>query len=129
MWHTSVLFTGTTKTPFSTPCISITNGLIYIKFINFMPSIYMTLHTTFKEIGSAFHEICTSENCPIFFKFFFFAPFSKRKFEPTKDTLFVDQFLSNLTHLLSTLWPISVQNLEIFKLNQMELWMIIAKKH
>ena len=30
--HASVLFTGTTKSPFSTPHISITTGLISIKF-------------------------------------------------------------------------------------------------
>ena len=32
VWHTSVLFTGTTKSPFSTHHISITTGLISIKF-------------------------------------------------------------------------------------------------
>ena len=46
--HTSVLFTGTTKSPFSTPHISLTN-LISIKFTYFMPSIYVTLHTKFEE--------------------------------------------------------------------------------
>ena len=30
VWHTSVLFTGTAKSPFSTPHISITTGLISI---------------------------------------------------------------------------------------------------
>ena len=43
MWHTSVLFTGTTKSPFSIPHISITTRLIYIKFTYFIPSIYTTL--------------------------------------------------------------------------------------
>ena len=33
MWHTSVLFTGTANSLFSTPLISITTGLISIKFI------------------------------------------------------------------------------------------------
>ena len=37
---TSVLFTGTTKSPFSTPHISITTNLISIKFTYYMPSIY-----------------------------------------------------------------------------------------
>ena len=46
---TSVLFTGTTKSPFSTPHISITTGPISIKFTYFMPFIYTTLHTTFEE--------------------------------------------------------------------------------
>ena len=49
VWHTSVLFTGTTKLPFSTPHISITTGLISIRFTYFMPFIYMTLHTKFEE--------------------------------------------------------------------------------
>ena len=39
MWHTSILFTGTAKSPFSTPHISITTGPISIKFTYFMPSI------------------------------------------------------------------------------------------
>ena len=39
---------GTTKLPFSTPCISITTGLISIKLIYFMPSTYMTLCTKFQ---------------------------------------------------------------------------------
>ena len=49
VWHTSVLFTRTAKSPFSTPHISITTGPISIKFTYFMPSIYMTLHTKFEE--------------------------------------------------------------------------------
>ena len=47
--HTSVLFTGTAKSPFSTPHISITTGPISIKFTYFMPCIYTTLHTKFEE--------------------------------------------------------------------------------
>ena len=38
--HTSVLFTKTAKSPFSTPHISITTRLISIKFTYFMPCIY-----------------------------------------------------------------------------------------
>ena len=49
MRHTSVLFTGTAKSPFSTPHISITTGPISIKFTYFMPSIYTTLDTKFEE--------------------------------------------------------------------------------
>ena len=37
--HTSVLFTGTAKSPFSTPHIFITTGPISIKFTYFIPSI------------------------------------------------------------------------------------------
>ena len=47
--HTSVLFTGTIKSPLSTPCISITTGPISIKYTHFIPSINTTLHTKFKE--------------------------------------------------------------------------------
>ena len=49
VWHTSVLFTGTANSLFSTLHISITTGLISIKFTYFMPSIYATLHTKFKR--------------------------------------------------------------------------------
>ena len=38
--HTSELFTGTTKSPFSTPCISITTGLISTKFTYFISPPY-----------------------------------------------------------------------------------------
>ena len=44
VWHTSVLFTGTTNLPFSTPLISLATGPI-----SFMPSIYATLHIKFEE--------------------------------------------------------------------------------
>ena len=40
--HTSVLFTGTAKSPFSTPHTSITTGPISIKFTYFMLSKYTT---------------------------------------------------------------------------------------
>ena len=46
---TSVLFTGTAKSPFLTPHISITTGPISIKFTYCMPSIYTTLHAKFEE--------------------------------------------------------------------------------
>ena len=52
VWHTNVLFTlftGTIKSPFSTPHISITTEPISIKFNYFMPSIYMTLCIKFEE--------------------------------------------------------------------------------
>ena len=48
MRHTSVLLTGTTKSPFSTPCISIITRPISIKFTHFMLTIYTTLHTKFE---------------------------------------------------------------------------------
>ena len=54
MWRTSVLFTGTidnrtANSPFSTPHISISTGLISIKFTYFILSIYMTLRTKFER--------------------------------------------------------------------------------
>ena len=49
VWHTSVLFTGTAKSPFSTPHISITTTPISIKFTYYMPFIYITWHTKFEE--------------------------------------------------------------------------------
>ena len=59
-----------------------------------------------KEIGPVGSKIYVPENCPIFFTFFFlfiiiffFTPFYKSSFEPTKDSLPVDQLLSNLAHL------------------------------
>ena len=60
VWYTSVLFTRTANLPFSTPHISTTTGLISIKFICFMPSIYATLHTKF-EINqpSSSWDICS----------------------------------------------------------------------
>ena len=55
------------------------------------------------EISPVVYEICVPENCPIFFTFFFFffffSPFYKSNFEPNKNTLAVDRFLSNLAHL------------------------------
>ena len=50
MWHISVLSTGTTNSPFSTPCISIITGPISIKSMYFMCSIYVTLYNL-KEIS------------------------------------------------------------------------------
>ena len=53
-----------------------------------------------KEICWEVCEICVPENCPIFFTFFFFfAPFYISNCEPSKNTLLVDWFLSNLAHL------------------------------
>ena len=49
VWHTSVLFTGTTNSLLSTPCISVTTKPISIKFTYFMPSMYTTLHTKFER--------------------------------------------------------------------------------
>ena len=107
VWCTSVLITGTINSLFSTPRISIATGPISIKFTYFMPFIYATLHTKFEKIGPVVHKKCVSENYPIFFTFFlFFTPFYKSNFEPTENILFMDHFLSNLTHLLGTLWPI-----------------------
>ena len=47
--HTSLLFTGTAKSPFPTPHISITTEQISTKFTYFMLSINTILHTKFEE--------------------------------------------------------------------------------
>ena len=92
MWHASVLFTGTTNLLFSTPRISITTMPIYIKFTYIMPSVYATLHTKFERYWPVVHEVCVSENFPIFFNFlfFFFAPFYKSDFELNNNILLVN---------------------------------------
>ena len=41
VWHTSMLFTGTTKLPFPTRCISVTTGLISVKLAYCGPSIHV----------------------------------------------------------------------------------------
>ena len=95
------VITGTANSLFSTPCISITTGPISIKFTYFISSLYMRPYIpNLKEISPVVREICVPENWPIFFTFFFFfAPFYKCNFEPTKNTLLMDRFLSNLAHL------------------------------
>ena len=58
--RTSVLFTGTANSPFSTPHISITTVPISIKCIYFMPSIYATLHTKFEGNRlSSLRDMCS----------------------------------------------------------------------
>ena len=100
VWYTSVLFIGTTNSPFSTPCISITAGLISKSDLHILcPPYTRPCIPRLTEIGPVVYEICVHDNCPIFFTFFFFAPFYKSNFEPTNDTLLVDCFLSNLAHL------------------------------
>ena len=99
VWHISVLFTGTPNSPFSTPCISIATWPISIKFTYFMPSIYATLHTKFEKNRLSSSRDVFLKISPFFFFFLFFTPFYKSNFEPTKVTLLVDQFLSNLAHL------------------------------
>ena len=105
MWLTSVLFTGTANSPFSAPRISITTGPISIKFTYFMPSIYATLHTKFERNQfSSSWDMCSWKlpyflHLFFFFFFFFFAPFYNSNFEPTKNTLPMNRFLSNLAHI------------------------------
>ena len=100
MWRTSVLFTGNNNSPFSTPCISITTMPISIKFTYFRFSIYATQHTKFeRNQPSSLRDMCSWKLPNFFTFFFFFAPFYKSNFQPTKSTLPVDRFLSNLAHL------------------------------
>ena len=102
VWHTSVLYTRTANSLFSAPCISIPTEPISIKFTYFMSSIYATQHTKFERNRcSSSRDMCSWKLhyfLHLFF-FFFFAPFYKSNFEPTKNTLPVDQFLSHLAHL------------------------------
>ena len=80
VWCTSVLFIGTANSPFSSPCISITTGLIIRFLSNFhiLCPPYTRLYVpNLKEISPVVRKIHASENCPIFFTFFFFAPFYK----------------------------------------------------
>ena len=99
VWHTSVLITGTANLPFSTSRISITTWLISMKFTYFMHTIYATLHTKFEgnwpsSLGDTYVKIA-----PFFTFFFFFTPYYKSNLEPTKNTLLMDLFISNLAHL------------------------------
>ena len=76
VWRTSVLFTGTSNSPFSTPHISITTGLIFVK-LKYLPYTRPYI-PNLKEISPVVREIHVPENYPIFFTFFFFfAPFYK----------------------------------------------------
>ena len=127
VWHTSVLFMGTPNSLFSTPRISITTGLIFVK-LKYLP--YMRPYIpNLKEISPVVCEICVPENCPIFFTFFFFF------------ALFYKSTLSHQSH--SSRRSISFKfgtpirhfvaycslNLKMFKLNLKELWMIISLKN
>ena len=95
-----MLFTGTANLLFSAPRISITTGPISIKYTFLCPPYAQPYIPNLKEIGPVVREICVPKNYPIFFTFFFFfAPFYKSNFEPTKNTLPMDQFLANLAHL------------------------------
>ena len=70
VWYTSMLFTETTNSPFSTPHKSITTGPISIKFTYFMPSIYATLHTKFeRNRPSSLRDMC-SQKLPHFLYIF-----------------------------------------------------------
>ena len=65
-----------------------------------MPSIYATLHTKFeRNRPNSLRDMCSWKGLIFFTFFLFFALFYKSNFEPTKDTLLIDRFLSNLAHL------------------------------
>ena len=69
MWHTSLLFTGTANSQFSTSRISITTGLISINSHILCTSYTWPYIPNLKEISPVVCEICVPENCPIFFIF------------------------------------------------------------
>ena len=87
MRHTSVLFTGTAKSLFSTPHISITTGPISIIFTYFMPSIYTWLYIpNFEENRiSSLRDKCFWK-LQHFFTIFFFTPIYNNNFELRKTT-------------------------------------------
>ena len=72
---------------FSTPCISITIGLISMKFTCFMPSMCTTLHSSVLR----YVFLKTAQFSPHFSSLQHFK-------KSTKDTCLVDQFLSNLVY-------------------------------
>ena len=80
-----------------------------------------------KEIGPVVHEICIPENCPIFFTFFFFAPFYKSNFEPNKNNLLLISFKFGTPIRLFVAYL--DLNFGDVKLNLRELWMIIWLKN
>ena len=64
VWHISVLFTGTTKLPFSILCISRTTGLICAKFTYIFYVLYMYIQLymlNLKKIRSVVCEIFVPE--------------------------------------------------------------------
>ena len=99
MWCISVLFTRTTNLLFSTTRISKPLDW-FLSNLQFLCPPYMQPYIPIlKKISIVVHEICVPENCPVFSTFFFFTPFYKSNFEPTKDTLLINWFLSSLSHL------------------------------
>ena len=97
VWCTSVLFTGTANSPFSTPCIYISTGPICIKFTYFILA-----YTWFYIPGnwpSSLWDMCILKIAPFSSHFSSLHHFFTNNFEATKDTLLVDQFLFNLAHL------------------------------
>ena len=80
VWRTSMLFTGTTNSLFSTTCISITTQSISIIFTYFMLSIYATLHTEFEENQlSSSWDMC-SWKLPHFLHIFLLCTVSQKLF-------------------------------------------------
>ena len=71
VWHTSMLFTGTANSPFSTPHISTTTVLISIKSHILYPPYTRPYIPNVKQISPVVHEIYVPENCPIFHLFLF----------------------------------------------------------
>ena len=66
MCSTKVLFTGTTKSPFSTPRISLTINRFLSNLLNLCPPYTQLYIPNLKEINLVVFEIYISENCPIF---------------------------------------------------------------
>ena len=112
------------------PLISLSPLGLFLSSKHILCPPYMRLYIpNLKEISPVVHKICVPWKWPQFLHIFLLlALFYKNNFEPTKDTLLMDPFPSNLAHLWGTLWPILTLILELCKLNVREFWMIIWLK-
>ena len=118
VWHTSVLFTETAILLLSSLVSLKLLGQFVPNFTYFMPSIYMTSYTNLKKICSVVSEIIASR---WFLYIFLLCTISEN--QPR-----INLISFKFSCLLGTLWPIFVENLEMFKFNSSELWMIILLK-
>ena len=113
------------------PHFSTSTALICTKLAYFMPSIYAYLHSyqiCRKSTYNIVHKIFVSENCTIFFTFFFFASFYKLFWtnwsQPCLGTISF-KFGTLIKHFVAYF---CLNFKEMFKLNLSELWMIISLK-
>ena len=127
-----VIFTANTNSPFSTPCISITTGLISIKFTYLCPPYTRPYIPNLKEIDSVVYKICIHENCPIFFTFFYSSSSSHRFTKVTLSqpkTLFLWIVLGNIPvislHRGIEFIPVTLLRIPLYRvcINYIFLWL------